>query len=154
MYRDTEPAWRPPGRIMLGRPTRSFAHEQSPLLLIRGFDKINTSITCPVHPPYACSNKPVVNHENVVLSHPHSNPDDARARVFRDTSSALSLIPEAFVRKHNLDVTDDQPVSSHVYRIDDSWREHWVNAYVNDIRVRVFPDSGSALNLISEAYVR
>lgn len=29
-----------------------------------------------------------------------------------------------------------------------------MNAYVDDIRVRVSPDSGSALNLISEAYVR
>lgn len=139
-------------RFMLNCPT-NFAPMGLPQAT-RPFDKINTSIPRPVRPPYARSNEPVVNHENAFPSHRHSNPDDARARVFPDTSSTLGLIPEAFARKHNLDISDDQPLSSHVYRIDDSWREHWVNAYVNDIRVRVFPDSGSALNLISEAYVR
>ncbi|KAF1956894.1 hypothetical protein CC80DRAFT_561306 [Byssothecium circinans] len=54
----------------------------------------------------------------------------------------------------NAQVQDVPPESSQTHRITDVRREHWVNAYVNGTLVRVFPDNGSALNLISEAYVR
>ena len=39
------------------------------------------------------------------------------------------------------------------YQISDDRSQYWVDAYVNNSLVRVFPDNGSALNLISEDYV-
>jgi hypothetical protein len=53
--------------------------------------------------------------------------------------------------------TDSQAVditrrAPRTYRVNDDRNGYWVHAYVNEQLVRAFPDNGSALNLVSEAY--
>jgi type II secretory pathway pseudopilin PulG len=45
------------------------------------------------------------------------------------------------------------PRSPQTYRVTEDRNKYWVDAYVNDDPIKAFPDNGSTLNIVSEAYI-